>query len=114
MILLVAGAVLAIDLAPLLDADLLAGAAKDAVCVRSFPVVAAPLARSRRALTSIGARQENTGMAWSPDGTMVRAWGVPPIRIVPFIGDPSSPWTGWRISLDAGVKRPLILVETRP
>lgn len=99
-----------------------------------------PLASAQRALLTIGTRQENTGMAWERGGTRIAAMGTAPVLVEPLVGEVSFAWTGrpvvqtlgpdgsttgtlpvqrtgrgwWRITLDASVRTPLLLVESSP
>jgi hypothetical protein len=97
-----------------------------------------PLAQSRRALLTVGTREESTGMAWQDHGRQVRAWGVGPQLVAPARGIVRFAWTGtprvralqpdgspgpelpatadgkgwWKLDLTAA-KSPWFLVETR-
>ena len=51
-----------------------------------------PLGSSHAALLTLATQQENTGMAWDLAKTVIRAWGVAPIRIAPLRGQLEFQW----------------------
>jgi hypothetical protein len=99
---------------------------------------ALPLTETQTALITIGTQQENTGMAWDLQHTVIRAWGGRPILIQPPSGTLRFAWTGrpkaevlddmgkataqlrvkragrgwWSIQLDETVKSPWIRIRT--
>lgn len=97
-----------------------------------------PLVESRKALLTVGTRQENTGMAFGEGGSLIRSWGVAPSLVEPARGTVRFRWTGkpvvrtlgpdgkpmgtlpvksvgggwWAVTFDATVRTPWLLVET--
>jgi hypothetical protein len=97
-----------------------------------------PLTEAQTALITIGTQQENTGMAWDLQHTVIRSWGGRPILIQPLSGTIRFAWKGrpivevlddmaqpksklkvkrsgrgwWSIQLDETVKSPWITIRS--